>query len=251
MEAFKLWENESGIDVTIEYYKPIIGGTDKAVVIFPGGGYSHLARHEGEGFAHLLNTLGITAFVVNYRVAPNCFPAQLLDARRAMRFVRSKANEFEINKDKIYAMGSSAGGHLVALLSTYCKDIGEPNDALLQEDFLPNGQILCYPVISSDEKIFHAGSYRNLLGDLYEQKEEYSPDLLINENTPAAFIWHTSNDTVVPCIHSYRYAECLWKKGIECELHVFPDGVHGLGVAPKNPHVGQWLQLFKNWIMRL
>lgn len=251
MDIFKLWDDSLDVDVTIEYYKPIKTASDKAVVVFPGGGYNHLARHEGEGYAHLLNTFGITAFVVNYRVAPNHFPVQLLDARRAMRFVRSKASEFRIDKNKIFAMGSSAGGHLVALLSTYCKDIGEPNDALLKEEFLPNGQILCYSVISSDEKIFHAGSYRNLLGELYGKKEEYSPDLLVNENTPTAFIWHTSNDCVVPCVNSYRYAESLWKKGIECELHVFPDGPHGLGVAPQNPHVSQWWQLLKNWITRL
>ena len=97
-------------------------------------------------------------------------------------------------------MGSSAGGYLVALLSTYSNDLGEEKDGLSNESFLQDGQILCYLVISSDEKIYHGGLYRNLLGDLYNDKEKYSPDLLLNASTPTAFIWHTSNYDGVLCI---------------------------------------------------
>ena len=250
MESFKLWDDSLNIEVTIDYYKPIQKSSKTAVVVFPGGGYRDLAEHEGAAYACLLNSFGITAFVVNYRVAPHRFPAPLLDARRAMRFVRFYAEKFEIDKNKVFAMGSSAGGHLVALLSTYCGDIREEKDVLSDEDFLPNGQILCYPVISSDEKIFHEGSYRNLLGDLYENKEDYSPELLVSASTPPAFIWHTSQDGAVPCINSYRYAEALWKMNIPCELHVFPVGGHGWGVAPHSPFVNQWTQLLRSWINR-
>ena len=102
MESFKLWDDGLNIEVTIDYYKPIQKSSKTAVVVFPGGGYRDLAQHEGEGYACLLNSFGITAFVVNYRVAPHCFPAPLLDARRAMRFVRFHAEKFEIDKGKVY-----------------------------------------------------------------------------------------------------------------------------------------------------
>ena len=248
MESFKLWEKEIDNEVTIDYYKPLQKSNDVAVVIFPGGGYKLLANHEGEGYAHLLNTFGIASFVVNYRVAPNHFPYPLLDARRAVRFVRANAEKFGINKNKVLVMGSSAGGHLTALLSTYLEDIGEERDELYKEEFLPNGQILCYPVISSDESISHQGSYENLLSGLYKYKEKYSPELLVNSTTPPVFIWHTAEDCVVPCMNSYRYASALWKQNIPCELHVFPEGQHGLGVAPQNPHVAQWMILLNNWL---
>ncbi len=248
MESFNLWKKEIENKVTIDYYKPLQKANDVAVVIFPGGGYSILADYEGEGYAYMLNTLGITAFVVKYSVAPNCFPSPLLDARRAMRFVRANADKFGLNKSKILAMGSSAGGHLTALLSTYLEDIGEEKDELYKEEFLPNGQILCYPVISADDSIIHKGSFENLLGELYKDKKKYSPELLVNATTPPAFIWHSSKDQLVLCENSYRYAMALTRENVECELHVFCEGGHGLGIAPQLPHVAQWTALLKNWL---
>jgi acetyl esterase/lipase len=150
MQTYNLWDEKEQEDVIVEYYEPLKKSSDAAVIIFPGGGYTWLADHEGKGYAQLLNVFGISAFVVRYRVYPNFFPAPLLDARRAIRFVRFHADKFAINKNKILVMGSSAGGHLAALVSTYLEEIGEPNDVLRQENFLPNGQILCYPLISSD-----------------------------------------------------------------------------------------------------
>ena len=248
MEKFKLWGEDAQNDVEIEFYRPLQKATDVAVVVFPGGGYTHLAEHEGEGYARFLNTLGITAFVCNYRVSPNRFPLPLMDARRAMRFVRANAEKFGINKNKVLAMGSSAGGHLTALLSTYTAEIGEANDELLSEEFLPNGQILCYPVISSDENIFHRGSFENLLGERYAEKEKFRPELLVNSTTPPAFIWHTAEDTLVPCQNSCRYATALWQNKIRCELHIFPTENHGKGLAPSFPHVAQWTDLLKVWL---
>ena len=248
MQIYNLWDEKAQEDVIMEYYEPLKKSSDAAVIIFPGGGYTWLADHEGEGYAQLLNVFGISAFVVKYRVYPNLFPAPLLDARRAIRFVRFHANKFAINKSKVLVMGSSAGGHLAALVSTYLEEIGEPNDALCQESFLPNGQILCYPLISSDESISHKGSYRSLLGDKYENRQDYSPELLISEKTPPAFIWHTANDELVPSENSYRYAEMLTKNGIACELHVFPFGNHGLGIANGDRQVNQWVYLLQNWL---
>ena len=247
MESFNLW-GTSNNEVSIDYYAPFQKASDIAVLIFPGGAYARLSPHEGEGYAHLLNSWGITAFVVNYRVYPHKFPLQLMDERRAIRFVRAKAEEFGISKNKILVMGSSAGGHLAALVSTYRKDIGELKDELSYEDYLPNGQILCYPVISSDESIFHQGSYKNLLGELYENKSEYSPELLVESTTSPAFIWHTAEDLSVSCLNSCRYAASLWEKGVCCELHVLPEGHHGLGLACQDSYISQWSNFLKNWL---
>ncbi len=246
-QKFKLWVDS---DVEITYYKAIIKSTDAAVVILPGGGYAMRAPHEGEGYAQLINTFGMDAFVVDYRVAPNRFPIPLLDARRAMRFVRANAEKFGIAKDKILIMGSSAGGHLAALTSSYLEAIdGEGVDEIDNEDFLPNGQILCYPVISSDVTIAHSGSFKNLLGERYEaEKELYSTDTLVSEKTPIAFIWHTSEDGAVNVINSYRYGEALRKNKIPHEMHIFPHGVHGLGVCVNDPYVAEWTQLLRRWL---
>lgn len=248
MICYQLWNEPQLEEVTIEYYKPIQRGSDIAVLIFPGGGYRGREPHEGIAYAQLLNTWGISAFVVEYRCRPNDFPAPLQDARRAVQFVRSHAHEWNINKDKIIVMGSSAGGHLAALLSTYQGQLNKNEDVLDKESFIPNGQILCYPVISSDESIIHKGSYECLLGKNYAAKDKYSPDMLVSECTPPAFIWHTEDDSTVSCLNSFRYAECLIAKKVPCELHMFPNGAHGAALAPHLPHVAQWQGLLRAWL---
>ena len=247
-QKFKLWE---GTDIEISFFPAPLKSSDSAVVILPGGGYRIHAHYEGEGYAQLLNTFGINAFVVKYRVYPNRFPLPLLDARRAVRYIRANSEKFGVSKDKILVMGSSAGGHLAALTSTYLAPIdGEGVDEIDSFDFLPNGQILCYPVISSDESISHSGSYYNLLGiEGYCNRDAYSPELLVNDRTPTAFIWHTSTDASVNVINSYRYAEALRNHNIPHELHVFPFGEHGLGVAASKPYVSSWTLSLKGWLM--
>ncbi len=245
-QRFKLWD---GSDVEIVYYRATRRASNAAVVILPGGGYTGRAAHEGEGYARLFDTFGMDAFVVSYRVSPNRFPLPLLDARRAVRFVRSKAEELEIAEDKILIMGSSAGGHLAALTSTYLAPIdGEGIDEIDKEDFLPNAQILCYPVISSDESVSHVGSFKSLLGERYDERADLSPDLLVSEKTPKAFIWHTASDAAVNVINSYRYATALRMKSVPHEMHIFPEGPHGLGLAYSHPHVAEWTQLLRRWL---
>ena len=143
----KLWENTPGFCETepeIVPYVPKEKRSDAAIVIFPGGAYVGLADHEGAGYAEYLTGQGITAFVVKYRVAPHKFPLELLDARRAVRWVRFHAEEYGVDKERIAVMGSSAGGHLAALVSTYRGEIDfEGLDAVDAEDYLPNAQILC------------------------------------------------------------------------------------------------------------
>ncbi len=245
---FKLWECK---DIQLSYYPAPVKSTDAAVVIFPGGGYSGYSHFEGEGYAQLFNTFGMDAFVLYYRLSPNRFPLQLLDARRALRSIRANSEKFGIAKNKILVIGSSAGGHLAALISTYKEPIsGEGVDDIDREDFFPNGQILCYPVISSDEEISNFGSYKNLLGDDYDKmKDMLSPDRLVNERTPRAFIWHTAEDKGVNVINSYRYAEALRMNNIPHELHIFPHGRHGLGLSPHFPYDAEWTQLLRRWLM--
>jgi len=260
METVKLWQNTPGLaeeTPVIEVYLPENKKSDAAVVIYPGGGYAKRAPHEGKGYAEFLNAHGITAFVVQYRVSPHTFPLPLVDARRGVRWVRQNAEKYGIDKNKIAVMGSSAGGHLAALTSTYLEPIEFEDVEPIDECFLPNMQILCYPVIvaPAPDKVAHFGSYRNLLGgESFTDAFKYDPSLLVSESTPRAFIWHTAADAGVNVINSYTYATKLRQNGVPVEMHIFPDGPHGLGLAEKYPHTAQWSSLlinsFKdlNWI---
>ena len=254
MKIYPLWNGTApGAETeipAITHYAPATKRSDAAIVIYSGGGYAHRAPHEGHGYARFLADLGINAFVVTYRVAPAAFPDELLDARRGVRFVRANAENFGIDKQKIAVMGSSAGGHLAALTSTYLDPIeGEGIDEIDKEEFLPNMQILCYAVLSSDEAIYHGGSYKNLLGDHFEERASFDPERLVCGTTPPAFIWHTATDPGVNVINAYRYATALKKHNIPCEMHVFPCGGHGLGLAPQYPHIAQWSDLLKNYLI--
>ena len=247
MMKYNIWND---IEVELLSFDSTNKNSDACVIILPGGAYSGHAEYEGAGYAHMFNMLGVTAFVLKYRVAPNRFPCPLLDARRAVRFIRAHAEEFAIDKNKILVIGSSAGGHLTALLSTYKGALeGEGIDEIDTQEYLPNGQILCYPVICSEETIGHMGSYHALLGEAYHDKEKYSPELLVEKNTPKAFIWHTSSDEMVSVINSYRYAEALSKANVLCEMHIFPVGRHGCGVGASLPYVSKWVELLRQWMI--
>ena len=254
-QTIQLWDKTPGMCEEIpvlDIYIPEKQTSDIAVVILPGGGYSMRATHEGEGYAEFLNSHGIAAFVCQYRVAPHRFPLPLLDSRRAVRYVRYHSEKFGISKEKVYIMGSSAGGHLAALTSTYDKPIDfEGLDEIDQESGKPDGQILCYPVIKLLGKgIGHLGSGQNLLGDRHaELGEELSPDLIADETTPKAFIWHTFNDDCVNVINSLDYAKRLRQVQVPVELHIYPDGPHGLGLAPAYPHVADWSEQLIRWLI--
>ncbi len=256
MERMLLWENTPGLceeTPVMEYYPAEEKKTNAAVVICPGGGYSGRAQHEGKDYAAFLNALGMDAFVCQYRVAPHRFPLPLLDIRRAIRLVRAKAKDFGIDPNKIAVMGSSAGGHLAALVSTYKDEIAyEGLDEIDNESPVPNAQILCYPVIHCPDEmeIAHVGSFNNLLGpDRVEDYPAFSCDSLVSDDTPQAFIWHTADDAGVNVRNSYLYATALRTHNISCEMHIFPNGRHGLGLAATEvPHVAQWAGLLQNWL---
>lgn len=256
MTTIQLWDKVPGkceeVPV-LEYYPAENKVTDATCVICPGGGYAMRAQHEGKGYAEYFNSIGMDAFVCEYRVSPHRFPLPLLDIRRSIRYVRAHAAEYGVNPDKVAVMGSSAGGHLAALVSTYTAPIDfEDIDELDKICPIPNASILCYPVIHlpDETNIAHVGSYKNLLGDDADYSK-YSPNLLVSDTTPTAFLWHTSDDSCVNVINSYLYAKALREHNIKHEMHIFPSGSHGLGVAANMPHVAQWTGLLKNWLIDL
>ncbi|MBE6569291.1 MAG: alpha/beta hydrolase [Ruminococcaceae bacterium] len=265
METFMMWESVPGKceeTPVLEYYPAAEKKTDAAVVIFPGGGYTCRCWHEGGGYADFLNSIGMDAFVCQYRVHPHAFPLPLVDARRAVRYVRANAEKFGIHPEKVAVMGSSAGGHLAALISTYTAPIDFENlDETDRMDCMPNATILCYPAMhypdfflfpEMDENTIYYDCFSKLAGEgKMDILPSLSPDLLVKDTTPPTFIWHTSDDTCVNVTNSYMYATALRKHNVPCEMHIFPYGDHGLGVSPYNAHVAQWTNLLKNWFVSM
>lgn len=242
----------------MEIYHPKEKKNDKTIIIFPGGGYSILSDYEGSGYAEFFNKHGFVACVVYYATINNDnakFPQQLLDARASVRYLRANCVKLNINPDKIYVMGSSAGGHLAALLSTCTEKFeNEEKEENYSENYLPNGQILCYPVVELYGKFTHKGSALNLFGSSCskEKCKKYSPNLIAKRGTPHAFIWHTLDDACVPSQNSLNYAKKLRQIGTSCELHIFPFGVHGLGLCDRGQkhceHVNSWKNLLLQWL---
>lgn len=248
MENFVI-ENETSAGIMMHYFPAASRRSRGAVVIFSGGGYSHRAYHEGELYALALNEMGIDAFWVDYRVNPDLFPAPLIDARRSVAYLRKNCEKYDLDCDKIAVMGSSAGGHLAALVSTYKEKIdGEDENVSL---CIPNAQILCYPVTDIAS---HRGSYEMLLGDNINMQENVNPIALADESTPKAFIWHTSTDEYVDVKSTYRYAARLSELGVSCEMHIYPIGTHGLGLATgdakREPveYVQRWPEELERWL---
>lgn len=254
LKTVNLWEAVPGLcqeTPTLDIYVPRHKTSDIAVVILPGGGYGFRAEHEGKGYAEFLNAQGITAFVCQYRVNPHLFPLPLMDARRAVQYVRHYRDTYGICKDKVYIMGSSAGGHLAALTCTYRSALSlEQTDAIDREDHLPSGQILCYPVIALLGKgISHLSSGRMLLGEQQaELGEELSPHLIADAQTPRAFIWHTFDDEAVPVTNTLLYAQRLRQVGVNAEVHIYPHGRHGLGIATGISPVENWTKELFQWL---
>lgn len=254
MKTVKLWENTPGLcleEPVLDIYIPENQTSDIAIVILPGGGYVDRAEKEGKGYAEFLNRHGIAAFVCQYRVEPHRFPLPLLDARRAVRYVRYHCREFGIDPGKVYLMGSSAGGHLTAMTSTYRPAIEhEGLDEIDSCSALPNGQILCYPVISiADLSVTHVGSAMSLLAENYDALcKSVSPDLIADAQTPKAFIWHTFEDGGVDVRNSLNYAARLRQVHVPVEMHLYPFGPHGMALAPDDPHVADWSARLIAWL---
>lgn len=256
----KLWKDEIPFFTpeadTPDYMNTFFLKADKplpCVLVLPGGGYRNRARHEADPIAEAFNRQGFHAAVLEYRVAPNRFPAALSDVQRAVRILRHNAKEWNIDQNRIVICGFSAGGHLAAssiLYSDAYSSVITP-DEIDSEAHLPNGAILCYPVITFNEAFGHIGSGQNLLGEAYEsESEKFSLEKLVTDKTPPAFIWHTSDDNGVNVKNSLVFGEALRDHGVKFEMHIFPHGPHGIGLAEDFPDAKQWKTLAAEWIRR-
>lgn len=254
VETVLLWEEVETEEIPcMHIYFPKQKTANCAILIFPGGGYEGRAVHEGASYAEFFASRGILSVVVDYRVFPNFFPTPLQDAQRALQLLRYNAHLYGIDKNKVAVMGSSAGAHLASLLSTYREFIAVCDDDVSRENFLPNAQILCYGVLTLSHTYAHKGSAKKLLGGQIKQLDKaLSPILMADEETPQAFLWHTLADSVVPVENSLEYVKTLRKQGVKAELHIFPDGEHGLGLSLEDNaicrHNAQWKDLLLHWL---
>jgi len=224
-----------------------------AVVVCPGGGYGHLALdHEGSQIAKWLNSLGIAAFVLRYRLGPQYHhPIELGDAQRALRCVRSKAAEFRVAPDRIGIWGFSAGGHLASTAGTHF-DQGNPDaaDPIDRVSCRPDFMILAYPVISFVTEYAHKGSLTNLLGASPDPKlmESLSNERQVTPQTPPTFLFHTNEDKGVPAENSVMFYLALRKAGVPAEIHIYERGNHGVGLAPKDAVLTTWSARLADWL---
>ena len=248
-------------DPTIEVYLPSKKNANgQAVVIFPGGGYRILAYDwEGIDIAKFLNSKGIAGIVVKYRLPSSVSQTHkenvpLIDAQRAIRLVRSKAEEFNIDPNKIGAMGFSAGGHLASTLGTHFDEkvytaIDEADKLSARPDFLT----LCYPVITFNQSSTHKGSQNNLLGNnpKPETVDRFSNEKHVTSNTPPTFLLHATDDKAVPVENSLAFYKALVNHNVPAALHIFPSGGHGFALGLADVHLRTWPALLFGWMEHL
>ncbi len=239
---------------SITIYLPIKDkATGTGIVICPGGGYGHLAMgHEGRDIAKWLNSHGIAAFVLKYRIAKRYHnPAPLQDVRRAIRTVRYDNRKYGIDRDRIGVMGFSAGGHLASTAGTNWlvgnPDSREPIQAVTSR---PDFMVLCYPVISFTTQYTHKGSRNNLLGKDADEEtiKSFSSELQVTKDTPPTFLFHTDQDSGVPPENSVLFYLALRKHKVPAELHIYRRGRHGLGLARSQKGTNNWSIQLKNWM---
>jgi acetyl esterase/lipase len=261
-ETIPLWENSApGALGDADTDRPTLtifrasgrGLSGTSVIIAPGGGYVNLSmNNEGRNVAAWFNSMGVSAFVLKYRLGPRYrHPIELGDAQRAIRLVRSRAMQFGVAPDRIGMMGFSAGGHLTATAGTKF-DEGKSSavDPVDRVSSRPDFLILAYAVISTDPAIAHAGSVRSLLGDNPDPKllQELSAELQVTDKTPPTFLFSTNADTTVPAENTVRFYLALRKAKVPAEMHIFENGPHGVGLALGDPALAQWPVLLTNWL---
>ena len=235
------------------------------VLLCPGGGYAYTSNREAEPIAMAFMAKGYSTAILRYSCYPAHYPTALLELGRAMLIIRENAKEWHVDEDAIVLQGCSAGGHLAANYAcTWREDffsqklLGKSGDQE-KELLRPNGLILCYPVITSGEHA-HRDSFVRLLGDRYDELlEKVSLENAVNEDVPRTFMWHTYTDQSVPVENSLLFAMALKKFNINTELHIFPEGCHGLALAsnitissPEGkelvPSAQPWIDLATTWM---
>lgn len=230
-----------------------------AVLILPSGGYHHLTYNLG-GFqvAKWFNTLGISAFVLNYRLPTSpdlkrSFEGPIQDAERTMKIIRANAGKYNIDPAKIGIFATSAGGHLATVLGTHNEDFSEiKNDTLNNYSFKPDFMVLISPVISFG-KYAHEGSRDNFLGKYTsdEMVNKYSNELRVTANTPPTFLVHAQNDNSVRPMNSILFYEVMLKHNVEGSLHIFPKGQHAIGINNESELTDKWRELCFRWLLEM
>ncbi|MCA9410276.1 MAG: alpha/beta hydrolase [Candidatus Omnitrophica bacterium] len=259
-KAFPLWPDgapgaigtsETDIPTLTPYLPDPSIATGAAIIVCPGGGYAHLADHEGKPVAEWLNTIGIAGFVLRYRHAPDYHhPIPLMDAQRAIRTVRARAEEWKLDPHRIGIMGFSAGGHLTASAGTHY-DSGDPDakDPIERVSCRPDVMAPIYGVISMGEYT-HQGSKKNLLGENPDPElvELMSNEKQVTPDTPPTFLMHTVEDQAVHSNNSLLFALALREAGVDHELHLYQKGRHGVGLAQDDPILSSWPDRFADWL---
>lgn len=238
---------------TVTPFLPSGGGNGTAVVVFPGGGYGHLAvGHEGDQVAEWLNAQGVAAFVVRYRLGPTyAHPVMLQDAQRAIRLVRGRAAEWGVDPERIGVIGFSAGGHLASTTGTQFEadlpTVGDAVDALSPR---PDFMMLIYPVITMQNDFTHRGSRNNLLGESPDAARVWmmSSEARVTPQTPPTFLVHTTDDAGVPVENSLLMYTALRRAGVPVEMHIFETGRHGFGLGPGDPVLSTWPDMAVRWM---
>jgi len=234
---------------------PAEKSTRTAIIICCGGGYAGEAiDKEGYEVARWLNSIGVTAIILEYRLPRPSItgkekPFPLIDAQRAIRFVRSKAKEWNLDPNRIGIMGFSAGGHLASTVITHIDpDTPDAKDPIDRLSDRPDFAILGYPVISLKDSLAHKGSRKNLLGPDPDpfMLDLYSNELHVSEKTPPTFIFHAKDDRAVPIANTEKFYAALQESHVPSELHVFEKGGHGFGLG--EGECAQWTEQCTAWL---
>ena len=239
---------------TLTIYKATESNTNQtAVLILPGGGYTILAaNHEGQDVAKAFNGIGVTAFVLKYRL-PNdtcMFNKEwvpFIDAQAAMKWIRDHSSEYGINPDKIGVIGFSAGGHLASTLATqYQLNL---NDQGSRTNARPNFAILGYPVISMEDAIGHEGSRIKLIGKdaAVAIRDQFSTHLQVSRFTPPTFLFHAKDDKTVPVANSLQMKAALDAQKVPAQLLLMEKGGHGFGLINKQDPA-DWFKVLQTWM---
>jgi acetyl esterase/lipase len=224
-----------------------------SVVIFAGGGYVRLAiDNEGYDLARWLNTRGVAAFVVKYRMQEYGFPAPLLDGQRAVRLVRKSAKDWGLDPNKIGVIGFSAGGHLAASVTTRFDFVTDKADPLLSISARPDFAVLGYPVITLEGEHAHAGSRKALLGENPDSAlvRDNSLQHQVKAEVPPVFLFHGVADQAVPVANSLMFFNEVLKYNKQSELHLYQSNIHGVGMVQGQGTISSWTQALELWMMQ-
>lgn len=267
-ETLHIFPDRPWVDLVTYLHEPVPGkpcAPRRAMIVCPGGGYAFLSEREDEHIALTWMNAGFQTFVLHYGVNENAKNyGPLIEACLTIRYVREHAKEWNVDPDHIFITGFSAGGHLAASAGTLWdhEAVRAAFSDVPTRMGRPDGTVLCYPVITSGQYA-HRGSMYKLTheGASDEEQAQFSLENFVNTDTAPAFLWHTANDPAVPSMNSLLYASAMAKCGVPYELHIYPDGVHGLALCDErtwdnnpallNPVAWGWVELALRWAKNL